>query len=323
MPHIPNHVANQAWTYRIPSPPRIPIPHPLLDASGLPILASAQNADSEYGFEIPHFLNPFRLMDLVKPDNMLNWRYEQRREAQAILPFLYLGPLSAAKDFDFLRREGITMIMAVRKTSSAQTNFVVSRVASELGISTISMDVASYQELIAAFPRAIEAINLHLSSIYNQQQIQIASTTSPYQQVPNSIPGRVLVFCESGNERSAAVVAAYMIQVYSFTLVDSLQILTNQRFCVTFDDNLKTLMHSYELIVQAKRDVLRGQRAQLQSRGGQAEADVMESGRNGKSSKRTLDETFEDVEMDEGYRQTDRERFEDRKGNAPFEDGGG
>ena len=320
MPHIPNHVANHQWTYRIPSPPRIPIPHPVLDASGLPILAFSRSADIDFkdnGFEKPEFLNSFGLDDLVKTDNMLNWRYEQRREAQAILPFLYLGPLSAAKNPDFLRREGITMVMAVRNTSSAQANFVVSRAATDLGIPAVSIDVASNQELIAAFARAIEGINSHLSGIYYQQQRHVAAVHP----APKSVPGKVLVFCESGNERSAAVVAAYMIHMYPFTLVDTLQILTNQRFCVTFDDNLKSLLRSYEIIVNAKRDVLKGERAQLPSRGDRVGTDLMGSEGKGKPSKRTLDDTYEDTEMEEAYGQMDSERFKDRRTNAPFEDG--
>ena len=231
---------------------------------------------------------------------MLEWKYEQRRMAQQILPFLYLGPMSAAKDRNFLMKEGITMVMAVRNTMSAQARLLGSKAAQELGIDTTMIDVAGNQELIAAFTRAIEAINSHLSSMYQQDQIrrtQAAATGQPHLQ---STPGKVLVFCETGNERSATLVTAYVMAMYATDLVKAIQIVQAQRFAVAFDDSLRNLLLTYETILKAKRDVVQADNGLFgapggirSSTGGDIEA--------GKRSKRTFDDTCDDdMEMDRG-----------------------
>ena len=45
---------------------------------------------------------------------MVDWKYESRHHAQHVLPYLFLGPITAARDAKFLRDEGITMLLAVR-----------------------------------------------------------------------------------------------------------------------------------------------------------------------------------------------------------------
>ena len=323
MPHLPSYT----WSYRVPSPPRVIVPPPALDGSGLPELPIGQDVSFSFesnGFDHSEFLKTVTYGDFMVTNNLLDWRYEQRRMAQSVLPFLYLGPLSAAKDAAFLQREGITMVMAVRNTMSAQARLLGSKAATELGIETCTIDVAGNQELIAAFPRAIEAINLHLSTMY-QQQSRKAAVSLPNQQNQAPTPGKVLVFCESGNERSAGVVAAYIMAMYSLDLISSIQIVQSQRFCVSFDDSLKTLLQSYEVIVRAKRDVAKAesdwQAARLKVQSSHQEFGGKKGSLMGKASKRTLDDAYDiDMESDGGYDQMDTERFEGRNGYAPFED---
>lgn len=312
----------------MPSPPRVIVPPPALDGSGLPELPIGQDVSFNFesnGFDNSEFLNTVTYGDFMATNNLLDWRYEQRRMAQPVLPFLYLGPLAAAKDTTFLQREGITMIMAVRNTMSAQARLLGSKAATELGIDTRTIDVAGNQELIAAFPRAIEVINLHLSTIYQQQQSRNSAVSLPNQQSQAPTPGKVLVFCESGNERSAGVVAAYIMAMYSLDLISSIQIVQSQRFCVSFDDSLKTLLQSYEVIVRAKRDVAKAesewQAARLKMQSSHKEIEGRKRSLIGKASKRTLDEAYDvDMESDGGYDQMDTDRFERRDGYAPFED---
>jgi serine/threonine/tyrosine-interacting protein len=70
---------------------------------------------------------------------------------------------------------------------------------------------------------------------------------------------RVLVFCESGNEKSAAVVAAYMMA--SFQEVDAstaMLAIQARRFCCSFgsyDTSFKNILVNYGDILQAQRDV--------------------------------------------------------------------
>lgn len=176
-----------------------------------------------------------------------------RRKAQPILPFLYLGPSSAARDAAILQKEGITMLLVIRDTAMAQARMLSGeRVAAQLGIDAAAIDVSGTQELIAAFPRAIAAINSHLIKIYKERggQQQVTMQSGQHQTW-----GKVLVFCESGNERSACVVAAYLMHMYQTDLVGALQYIQSQRFCVAYDDNLKFLLDSYQQILEARRAV--------------------------------------------------------------------
>ena len=257
---------------------------------------------------------------------MLEWKYEQRRMAQQILPFLYLGPMSVAKDRSFLQQQGITMVLAVRNTMSAQARLLGSKAAQELGLDTKMIDVAGNQELIAAFPRAIEAINSHLSVMYKQNQIRRTQALAIGQAGLQSTPGRVLIFCESGNERSATLVAAYIMAMYSTDLVKAIQIVQAQRFAVAFDDSLRNLLLTYEMILKAKRDVVQADNRLLDVPGGVSFTNAstgsdQEASRRSKRSKRTFDESYDDaMETDGGIAHQDRGRFEMRDGSAPFQD---
>ncbi|MCP6423762.1 hypothetical protein NL463_31080, partial [Klebsiella pneumoniae] len=53
--------------------------------------------------------------NLISSNVIFDWTYERRREAQMILPYLYLGPMTAAKDEAWMRKEGITMVLGVRQ----------------------------------------------------------------------------------------------------------------------------------------------------------------------------------------------------------------
>ena len=254
---------------------------------------------------------------------MLEWKYEQRRMAQQVLPFLYLGPMSAAKDRNFLQREGITLVIAVRNTMSAQAQLLRSKAAQELGIDTKMIDVAGNQELIAAFPRAIEAINSHLSAMWQQDQARRTQTAATGQAHLQSTPGKVLVFCESGNERSATLVTAYIMAMYSTDLIKAIQVVQAQRFAVAFDDSLRNLLLTYETILKAKRDVVQADNRLLGLPGGFRDpgASAGNDKRIGKGSKRTFDDVYDDdMETDGGNVHLDYGRFEMRDGSAPFHD---
>lgn len=243
--------------------------------------------------------------------------------AQQVLPFLYLGPMSAAKDRDFLQREGITMVIAVRNTMSAQAKLLTSKAVQELGINTRMIDVTGNQELIAAFPRAIEAINSHLSAMYQQDQVRPAQAATTGQVHLRSTPGKVLVFCESGNERSATLVTAYIMAMYATDLIKAIQIVQAQRFAVAFDDSLRNLLLTYETILKAKRDVVQADNRSLGVPGGVRDPSASVESDNGarKGSKRTFDDTYDDdMEVDGGNVHLDYGRFEMRDGSAPFQD---
>ncbi|KAK4199455.1 protein-tyrosine phosphatase-like protein [Triangularia verruculosa] len=177
-------------------------------------------------------------------DSSHAWQYAHRRLAQPILDFLYLGPASAARDRDFLREKGITLILGIRDSRYTGMLKSIERAAEEVGISADTIDVPPMQPLVGLFGIAIQKINAHLVAV---------ARSSPL----GHRKGRVLVVCETGNERSATFLAAYLMSMFSLDLVQAIQFVTLQRFCVSFSDTDKLVLRTYQDILQAKRDVTR------------------------------------------------------------------
>lgn len=321
------HPPAQIYSFRVPSPPRVLVPPPELNANGMPDFDFAPDSTFDFessGFANAEFLKTVTYGNLLNHNSVFEWKYEQRRTAQQILPFLFLGPMSAAKDRSFLQSQGITMVLAVRNTMSAQAQLLGSKAAQELGIVVKSIDVAGNQELIAAFPKGIEAINEHLSQMYRLQQTRAMHATAITGGHTPTTSGKVLVFCESGNERSASLVTAYIMAMYSTDLVKAIQIVQAQRFAVAFNDSLRDLLLTYSTILQAKRDVVRAHVPAAIPYLGVATATGNNAERTtnpGRSTKRTLHDANDDdtdMDIDGGHMQMDDGRFEKRDGHAPF-----
>ncbi|TVY23968.1 Serine/threonine/tyrosine-interacting protein A [Lachnellula hyalina] len=236
-----------AYSWRPPSPPHIHVPQAPEDQKFvLPAYddTSAQGADRAI------------LKSVTEGDHVSvatrDWKYDWRRKAQPILSFLHLGPSSAARDITYIQTQGITMLLVIRDSRSANARLLSGeKIARQLGIEAAAIDVADYQELIAAFPRAIQTINNHLISEYRKHNPsglrQGTKSRTPW--------GKVLVFCESGNERSAEVVAAYLMSMYRLDLIAAIQYIQTRRFCVAFDDSMKNLLLNYQQLLEARRSV--------------------------------------------------------------------
>ncbi|CAK7564991.1 MAG: hypothetical protein SEPTF4163_002897 [Sporothrix epigloea] len=171
-----------------------------------------------------------------------NWTYEMRRDAQQILPHLYLGPTNAARDRPFLRRAGITKVMAIRDSRLAEARLlVVEHVARELGIESECVDVADSGALLRALTYAVQSINRHMLAM--PTNAEGAST------------GKVLVYCETGNVRSPPVAAAYLMSMYGMELLEALQFVYEMRFCVSLDEEYKRMLLSFSDLLKARCDV--------------------------------------------------------------------
>lgn len=119
----------------------------------------------EGDFVPPGFFQVVNLENFVYRVRLSDWDYTWRRQAQAILPFLYLGPVSCLKDKVWLASEGFTLLLAIRNTRSAQARLVSGeKIGAEMGIEADSVDVMDNQELISAFSQIIRRINEHLIS---------------------------------------------------------------------------------------------------------------------------------------------------------------
>ncbi|KAF2732923.1 phosphatases II [Polyplosphaeria fusca] len=310
--HIPlSHKAHQEYTYRLPTPPRIVVPPPTLTTE-MPELSVG------YGTDVPEeevdmsFLKEFDLDSIVQRNTLLEWAYERRRQAQMILPWLWLGPFFAAKDKNFLTREGITMILAIQSKDNSLKGAILAGQNLNLEVGTV--DAADSFNLIRNFSRATNTINRHMARI-RQTSMRNGSFQS----------GKILVFCESGNEKSAAIVAAYLMETMSeFDYVKAMQVCQAQRFCVNFDDSIKNLLRSHWDIVSARRMVANSRSTLLESTALKNRIqNVEEELKNStvQQHKRSIDDTMsdEDTNMDEGLNPTDLLRFTGRD-NTPFQD---
>jgi hypothetical protein len=222
--------------------------------------ATHQFADGD--FLCPGFFNLASLDGFTRRFKHSQWSYEMRRAPQPILPFLSLGPYSGLRDLELLRSQGFTLLLAIRNRQSAQARLVSGdKAASQLGIQADTIDVLDNQELISVFPRAIRRINDHLAGVDHNSHPNLSSSMVDY-----LLPKRkVLVFCESGNERSAAVVIAYIMVMLNLDAVRATYAVQQHRFCVSIEDPMKRILAAFESILLAKRDVESAKHATIQS----------------------------------------------------------
>lgn len=232
--------------------PRVSVPPPALNYdTGKPTfhvqVVPFNQTSEQYG-------NPDFLRALVSTHNldlthsMLTWQYEMRRNAQAILPFLLLGPSSVARDLAFVKNTGITLLVAARATKSVRTRATFldpATFASSTGIATWTFDFDHPAEFISLVKPTIRAINNHLEAT------SIRTSTQSVQEVR----GKVLIFCESGNDRSALLAASYLMIVYGVSAIAAIHMVSSQRFCITLNDDMKNILLDLQTITSAERQV--------------------------------------------------------------------
>ncbi|KAH3151354.1 hypothetical protein KXV81_002244 [Aspergillus fumigatus] len=270
---------------------------------------------TSHDFQEGEFVCP-GFFQMVNPGNFVHrvmapdWDYMMRRQAQAILPFLYLGPVSCLKDKAWLAQEGFTLLLAIRNKRSAQARLVSGeKVGAELGIEADAVDVMDNQELISAFPYAIRRINDHLVSC------------GPA--VHSNAPKKIFVFCESGNERSATVVIAYLMVMLNLNMAVASHLVQLRRFCICVEEPLRELLASFQSILDAKRDVYKAiQASTSDSTSGIPQATV--------SRKRNIADRFDEptgsggdmlgLEMDMNMNIMDDGAIDSKKPLAPFQD---
>ncbi|KAK3951541.1 protein-tyrosine phosphatase-like protein [Pseudoneurospora amorphoporcata] len=255
-PHIPSpgsliHNSHssitRAFPYdtRPPSPPTVDIPASrCMGRISVTITPSPRNLDpslldlnTDYSSIIAHGGAPQEAVDQAS-----SWEYSSRRSAQKIVdPSLWLGPLSVVRDKAWMEKEKVTMVVVKDGGVPAFPTLgpPAKKVCEELGVQVEAVGISGLQELIREFPRLNEKIVRHLVSVHKR--------SSGTQQ------GKVLVCCETGNERSAAVVVAYLVEVWGCDLLHALRFVLYRRFCVAWDDDTRRYLKNYEDILMAKR----------------------------------------------------------------------
>ncbi|KAJ6109327.1 hypothetical protein N7486_001561 [Penicillium sp. IBT 16267x] len=281
------------------------------------VLRPATHKFAEGDFIPPGFFNHAQLDGFTRRFSYSQWTYEMRREAQPILPFLYLGPSSCLRPREYLRNQGFTLLLGIRNTLSAQARLVSGdKAAAEVGILADTIDVLDNQELISAFPRAIRRINDHLAGL----DMPASKGNSMDRSAESTTKKKVLVFCETGNERSAGVVIAYIMAMLNQDFMSATHLIQQHRFCVSVEEPLKRVLHAFDSILAAKRDVERAKRNAVQMVASTlAPPPVPPVVLARKRSFR--DCLFENAAMDDDHMDMDADDFlQDRKPVAPFQD---
>ncbi|KAI6784798.1 Serine/threonine/tyrosine-interacting protein-like protein [Emericellopsis cladophorae] len=311
-----NFAPSAPYSRRAPSPPALEVRYPLMrrragSESQFVLVPSYENADAGQLTAEDLSIITGNETRLIAENKSADWRYEDRRKAQRVLDFLYVGPVTAIRDLQFLQNEGITMIIIVRNTRLPSRSLEMA--SQQLGIVGEYVEVMGTQQLIHNLPKTISTINQHLLHVYRSQAHQCTLDGEMVVDPATFKRGKVLVTCESGNELSPAIVAAYIMAVYGNSFESAVQFIVVQRFCVSIDASLKQMLCTWGGILNARAVVSRDR--------GPVGSEV--GARPIKTAKRAIHDTIspEDhtPDQDKSHMQ-DQERFCGREAFAPFHD---
>ncbi|KAG0332186.1 hypothetical protein BG000_010267 [Podila horticola] len=162
---------------------------------------------------------------------VLEWRYEQRREMQEILPNIYLGPYSATKNLEALTKAGITHIITLWDVSESR----ILKVHHPDRFKYLQLEIsdAATQNLITLFPAVKQFID---QAILHEN-------------------GSVLVNCMSGISRSPAFVVAYLMEATGMEYEVVYRYVQNKRFCMNPNPGFRHQLEEYGPIYSAIQSV--------------------------------------------------------------------
>lgn len=310
--------ASAPYARRPPSPPQIVIPPLFLNRrlNGQPsvvIAPSYENVDPGALSKQDLAIITGNSTEFVATNMANDWKYEQRRQAQHILDFLYLGPSGVIRDREYLKREGVSMIIVARDSRLVTRELrTLTAARDELGIEAAYVDIPGREHTVGKFPDVVRLINDHLLSVYHGQMQGKHDDGQMLLDAADFKRGKVLVTCESGNSLSAVLVAAYIMAVFGKDVPTTVQFINIQRFCVCFDEDLKRSLVTWSDILHAQAAV---GRSQLSSHQG---ANTTTNKKRGLNTSGAEDEYGLDTDMADDNR--DEERFSGRAGFAPFRD---
>ncbi|KEY64199.1 hypothetical protein S7711_03489 [Stachybotrys chartarum IBT 7711] len=250
-------------------------------------------------------------------DDTSPWAYTKRRSAQRILDYLYLGPTAVLRDVDYLRREGITMAIVARDSLMKSHRFLsAERAQQELGITTEYINLASTYDLVRAFPAVVRLVNDHMLQVHNSQ-VQARAASGQATDPSTLRRGKILIMCESGNDRSAALVIGYLMTMFGCGMFTAIRLVGSLRFCCSLTEEVKRTLSTWSDILNAQTDVANDQ----QQRQNEEDRVVVESVEamqvaDMERHKRRIDDT----EDDEDEAETDSDRFHGRVPFVPFTD---
>ncbi|KAK4066225.1 uncharacterized protein Triagg1_8057 [Trichoderma aggressivum f. europaeum] len=298
-------IRSSPYSYHAPSPPKIHIP--VQSKADMDLVPRYDRVDSsKLTLEDFTIITGNRIQKST--DRSTRWRYEQRREAQRILDYLFLGPTSIIRDHEFLKREALTMVVVVRDSRAPRNLASVETASATLNLPFCYVD-ANAKHLVPAFNQIVSVINNHLLTVHNV--------------TGGTIRGKLLVTCDTGNMLSPSLVAAYIMFMFGQELLEAVHFIGVQRFCSNFDDEAKEALLTWQGINKASIAVDRRRRLEPDN-GGNGLASEFTRAEGTLTTKRGLDDMMdgaeEDGRSDGGDTLGDNDRFSGRGDYAPFLD---
>ncbi|KDE03834.1 hypothetical protein MVLG_05718 [Microbotryum lychnidis-dioicae p1A1 Lamole] len=166
--------------------------------------------------------------------NRVDWRYEMRREAQQILPGLFIGPFQPSWNLETLNRLGITHILCIAESRE--------------------------QHLFRAkFPERFVYLILEVRDADDQNLIKIFPQTQAFIDGAIEMGGAVLVHCGDGISRSPAIATAYVMVKHGLTHEDAFQFVQSRRFCVAPRLGFQHQIEAYAPIFMASQTMTMAQ----------------------------------------------------------------
>lgn len=293
-------------------PPAL-VPTPKIDHSGKQPKVLLENAESpQYRNDNAGNAALIQQLLVTRPDELESrvptWEFDKRRHAQAILPYLFLGPSTAMRDSAFLDSAGITFLLAVRSSQAVQSHpkyLNPATYSTAVNRQTATFDLDTPFDFITGIKSAIKLIVDHIE----------AKTTTPITSI-DDIRARILVCCESGNERSATFVVAFLMVVYGFDNRTAIQLVHSQRFSVSLSDGMRRMLGDFNDLLAAERQVAHAHstiRRDLPS--------YPQPALPAKSNKRTFT-SYDEEDEDMGNTDQSFDIDDNRMGMAPFTDTG-
>lgn len=220
---------NAPYTNGPPSPPLIPVPVPGRGRESRPfveLVPKSTNLANTPGLRCVHE---------IAHEGSEDWNYEQRWTAQPIVDGLYLGPTNVVRDHDYLHSNGITMVVVVCSNWVKNTRLKSVTMAEEfLRLDTEYIALENDAQIIHDLQKVFGVFAAHGKRLEHLGK-----------------QSKILVTCETGNDRSAAVVAAFIMALYGETMITVLQFMSLKRFCISFSEDTKRMLLAWQDIVAA------------------------------------------------------------------------
>ena len=196
-------------------------------------------------FNITHHLGHMP----CEPDVLDMWEFDHRRYAQPILNHIHLGPFVMGNDLQYLKQNGISFVLRIQKWKYQRPGpSIKERIVIDSGVKTLVEQILTEEELLSRLPELIDVMNQHLLDVY-RSLADFADLEGAF-----NIP-KVMVTCETGNDLSAMLVAAYIMAVYGKTRNDTCNWIQRRRVSSAFNVDVMRALGTWQDILVARAAV--------------------------------------------------------------------